>query len=322
MVLRAQVITDLGMGVGPASALLGLRRHSDETAPGTFDRKRCVGDSIARPMDETGVPTTANRQLALAGTVMLAIVPASFWAIRHLVAPFPPDLDAFLQPISLETSSCSSLRAHWDRPSFRFTGMLARGQRAAAWRLASSLANILLVVLSLLALISAVFAPAIVRYLLAPGFSADPTQFALTVELLRIQLASVVLFGIGGLLVGILNAHNRFFIPALTPSMPAGPDLASWCWAALGIRGRHGAWSSAGLYVLLRSSLLESHVQAIGVSAGYIPTFGLGLTSAAGLPDAAASWNRRGAGEFLGSTRGWPLRCKAEVSPDCSTGSP
>jgi putative peptidoglycan lipid II flippase len=75
------------------------------------------------------------------------------------------------------------------------------------------------VVLSLLALISAVFAPAIVRYLLAPGFSADPAQFALTVELLRIQLASVVLFGIGGLLVGILNAHNRFFIPALTPSM-------------------------------------------------------------------------------------------------------
>jgi putative peptidoglycan lipid II flippase len=39
------------------------------------------------------------------------------------------------------------------------------------------------------------------------------------VSLLRIQLVSAILFGLGGLIVGILNAHQVFFIPALTPAM-------------------------------------------------------------------------------------------------------
>jgi putative peptidoglycan lipid II flippase len=41
----------------------------------------------------------------------------------------------------------------------------------------------------------------------------------LTVSLLRIQLVSAVLFGLGGLMVGILNAHKIFLVPALTPAM-------------------------------------------------------------------------------------------------------
>jgi putative peptidoglycan lipid II flippase len=41
----------------------------------------------------------------------------------------------------------------------------------------------------------------------------------LTVSLLRIQLISAVLFGLGGLIAGILNAHQVFLIPALTPAM-------------------------------------------------------------------------------------------------------
>ena len=71
----------------------------------------------------------------------------------------------------------------------------------------------------LLAVLSAVFAPQIVRYALAPGLSTNPYLFALTVSLLRIQLIAAVLFGIGGLIVGILNAHQVFLIPALTPAM-------------------------------------------------------------------------------------------------------
>jgi putative peptidoglycan lipid II flippase len=58
-----------------------------------------------------------------------------------------------------------------------------------------------------------------VRYALAPGLATDPVLFPLTVNLLRVQLVSAVLFGLGGLIVGILNTHQVFFIPALTPSM-------------------------------------------------------------------------------------------------------
>jgi putative peptidoglycan lipid II flippase len=100
-----------------------------------------------------------------------------------------------------------------------FTGLLARAEKVSAWRLASALANAVLLILSLLAVLLAVFAPQVVRYALAPGFSEKPELFALTVSLLRIQLISTVLFGLGGLIIGILNAHQIFLIPALTPAM-------------------------------------------------------------------------------------------------------
>lgn len=100
-----------------------------------------------------------------------------------------------------------------------FTGLLARDERESAWRLASSIGNAVTLALSLLAVILAVFAPQVVRYALAPGFSERPELFALTVSLLRVQLLSAVFFGIGGLIVGILNAHQVFLVPALTPAL-------------------------------------------------------------------------------------------------------
>ena len=100
-----------------------------------------------------------------------------------------------------------------------FTGLLAKEDTDSAWRLASALANTVTLTLSLLAALIALFAPQVVRFALAPGLSTDPQLFSLTVSLLRIQLISAVLFGLGGLIVGILNAHQIFLIPALTPAM-------------------------------------------------------------------------------------------------------
>lgn len=136
-----------------------------------------------------------------------------------------------------------------------FTGLLVRDQKASAWRLASSLINLITLVLSLAALLAAVFAPQIVRYLLAPGLSRDPSLFALTVDLLRIQSVAAILFGIGGLAIGILNAHQIFFIPQLTAGMYQVGQifgvlvLARW----LGIYGL--AWGvviGAALFVLIQ----------------------------------------------------------------------
>lgn len=100
-----------------------------------------------------------------------------------------------------------------------FTGLLAKDEKDSAWRLASSIGNAVLLTLSLLAALIALFAPQVVRFALAPGLSSNPELFTLTVSLLRIQLISAVLFGIGGLIVGILNAHQIFLIPALTPAL-------------------------------------------------------------------------------------------------------
>src|SRR3990172_6976315 len=54
--------------------------------------------------------------------------------------------------------------------------------------------------------------------LVAPGFD-DPGQIALTVQLLRIQLLAPILFGLSGLLMGVLNAHQHFLLPSLAPAM-------------------------------------------------------------------------------------------------------
>ena len=100
-----------------------------------------------------------------------------------------------------------------------FTGLLAKDEKDSAWRLASTLAKVVTLTLSLLAALLAIFAPQVVRYALAPGLVVNTELFSLTVSLLRIQLISAVLFGLGGLIVGILNAHQVFLIPALTPAM-------------------------------------------------------------------------------------------------------
>ncbi|MGB9641534.1 MAG: lipid II flippase MurJ, partial [Anaerolineales bacterium] len=100
-----------------------------------------------------------------------------------------------------------------------FNGLLVREERQNAWRLAAAIANLVLVVLGLLAFLAWWQAPQIVRYLLAPGFSQDPLKEAQTIHLLRLMLPSAVIFSLSGLVMGILNSHQIFFIPALTPAM-------------------------------------------------------------------------------------------------------
>jgi len=169
---------------------------------------------------------SANRQIArAAGTVMFAIVLGQIAGLVRgiLVANTFPDfeLDAFFAANQVSETLFMLLAAGALSSAFipTFTSFLAKDDKASAWKLASSIANLLILTLSFLAALAAIFAPQIVRYALAPGFSNDPVLFALTIELLRIQLISAVLFGLGGLIVGILNSHQVFLVPALTPSM-------------------------------------------------------------------------------------------------------
>ena len=101
------------------------------------------------------------------------------------------------------------------------TTLLSQDDRKGAWRLASALANWVTLILVIVGVLSAVFAEQVVRYVLAPGFATatSPAKEALTAQLLRIQLPSAVLFGLSGLVMGILNAHQSFLYSALAPAM-------------------------------------------------------------------------------------------------------
>lgn len=175
----------------------------------------------------TNATLNANRQIArAAGTVMLAFVigQAAGLARSILVANtfgITHDLDAFVAANRVSETLFNLVAGGALGSAFipTFTAFLAKDERKSAWRLAAALANLVVLTLSLLAALAAIFAPQIARYALAPGLAKDPRLFALTVDLLRIQLVSTVLFGLGGLLVGILNSHQVFLIPALTPAM-------------------------------------------------------------------------------------------------------
>jgi len=51
----------------------------------------------------------------------------------------------------------------------------------------------------------------------APGFTANPEKFALTVDLLRITFPYIIFIALTALAGGILNTWSRFAVPAFTP---------------------------------------------------------------------------------------------------------
>ncbi len=95
-----------------------------------------------------------------------------------------------------------------------FTGYLTRHDLPGAWRLASAVINWVLLLLTGLGGLAAIFAPWIVQTFFA---EFSPDQQALTTELMRWMLISTVIFGVSGVVMGILNAYQHFFLPALAP---------------------------------------------------------------------------------------------------------
>jgi putative peptidoglycan lipid II flippase len=98
-----------------------------------------------------------------------------------------------------------------------FTGLLAKNENQKAWKLASAVMNLVTIVLIILSLLTMIFSKQVVRYILAPGFAEN--EMLLTAQLLRIQVLSSMIFGLSGLVMGTLNAHQHFLLPAIAPAM-------------------------------------------------------------------------------------------------------
>lgn len=94
------------------------------------------------------------------------------------------------------------------------SGLHETGEESRAWRVASTVADLMLVVLAILAAVVFVAAPVLVGPI-TPGFSA--AQQAQTVDLTRIMLASPILLALGSLATSLLNARGRFAASAVAP---------------------------------------------------------------------------------------------------------
>jgi putative peptidoglycan lipid II flippase len=98
-----------------------------------------------------------------------------------------------------------------------FSRYLTAADDRGAWRLASAVMTLSMLAAAALALLLMLFAPLLVPALLVPG--ATPSQQVLTTSLTQLMLVTTVIFAVSGLVMGILNAHQRFLFPALALSM-------------------------------------------------------------------------------------------------------
>ncbi len=101
-----------------------------------------------------------------------------------------------------------------------FASVRARHGEESAWRLASSVLNLVLAATAVFAVVAFILAPKLVP-LMAPGLGEGTGREAelkdLAVQLTRIMLVSPVLFAVSGMFMGILNARRHFLTTSLAP---------------------------------------------------------------------------------------------------------
>ncbi len=92
-----------------------------------------------------------------------------------------------------------------------------RGEEATRGFVAD-VCGLLALILFVVSALGMIAAPAVI-WISAPGFANTPEKFALTTELLRITFPYILLISLASLAGSILNAWNKFSIPAFVPTL-------------------------------------------------------------------------------------------------------
>jgi putative peptidoglycan lipid II flippase len=133
-------------------------------------------------------------------------------------------------------------------------GGIATGDREQVRRTASALLGWSLLVLTPLGVLLALLAEPIARLLLG---SDDPVQVELAARFLLVFAPQVLLYGIGIVLTGVLQAHRRFAAPALAPLLSSVVVAGAYLlFAALdGSRSADGLTTPAELVLSVGTTL-------------------------------------------------------------------
>jgi putative peptidoglycan lipid II flippase len=134
-----------------------------------------------------------------------------------------------------------------------FSELLEKGERKRAWRVASSLFWLMLLGLGALTAIFIVLAPLVIAPFGDPGGDKQ-----LAIGLSRVLFPIVVLLGVSGVIVGILNSYDHFTVPALTPVFW---NLAIIAGLVLGVP--HADTIDAKLYVYAVSIVIGTVIQVL-----------------------------------------------------------
>lgn len=125
-----------------------------------------------------------------------------------------------------------------------FSSYLAKKKEKEAWHLASSVLTLSTIFLIAVTVLGEVFAPYLIK-LLAPGFEASGEVYRLSVSLTRVIFPSLVFMALSGIIMGVLNSYDVFFIPAVSPVIWNVVIIGS----IAGFSGSYGIYSLAAGYV-------------------------------------------------------------------------
>ncbi len=98
------------------------------------------------------------------------------------------------------------------------TGYVTQRSRHETVRMLRAVLGATVLVLSVATVLGLALTPWIVR-VMAPGFARDPGQQALASMLARVMFPYLTLVGLSAFAMGALNAHGRFFAPAVAPAV-------------------------------------------------------------------------------------------------------
>jgi putative peptidoglycan lipid II flippase len=166
------------------------------------------GGGVARNTAIFSIATGVSR---VAGLVR-EIVAASFFGTRGPASAFTI---AFQIPNLVSNLFANAALSAAFVPVF--TDLLQQGRRKEAFRLASSLFWILLIVLGAVTAFFILAAGLIMP--LFTGSTFNSQLDALTVGLSQILFPVVLILGLNGLLVGVLQSYDHFTIPAISPAL-------------------------------------------------------------------------------------------------------
>ena len=93
-----------------------------------------------------------------------------------------------------------------------FASYIATNKEEEGWRVASTIFNLVIILMLVGITLGIIFAPALI-HLLVPGFS--PENIALTVKMTRIMFLQTFFMALNGISMGILNSYQHFLAPAI-----------------------------------------------------------------------------------------------------------
>jgi putative peptidoglycan lipid II flippase len=166
--------------------------------------------SVARSAGIVSIAVMASRMLGLVREMVFAYffgASKSFANDAYLVAFRIPNL---LRDLFAEGALSSAFVTV-------FSDYLVTKGEKEAFRLSNLIATALILILGVIVILGVIFADPLVR-LLAHGFEAEPEKLALTVHLTKIMMPFILLVAMAAKAMGILNARDRFAIPALSSS--------------------------------------------------------------------------------------------------------